>query len=147
MSPKKWGLEAGWIHWRKDRLQFSTNCPEIKWGSTDRTLQSPGPAQRLGDAVASRVLYGVVSQKQDSTCPKLGGAVHHARRHPRSLRRKDPRIDSLGWCYRKQAVGREPGQNKSWLIALLLRSWQFRNGRFHAFDNLHRHFVPFPCNR
>ena len=41
----------------------------------DRTLQSPGPAQRLGDAVASRVLCGVVSQKQDSTCPTLGGAV------------------------------------------------------------------------
>lgn len=44
----------------------------------DRTLQSPGPAQRLGDAVASRVLCGMVSQKQDSTCPKLGGAVHRS---------------------------------------------------------------------
>lgn len=32
----------------------------------DQTLQSPGPAQRLGDAVASRVLCGVASQKQDS---------------------------------------------------------------------------------
>jgi hypothetical protein len=43
-----------------------------------RTLQSPGPAQRLGDAVASRVLCGVVSQKQDSTCSNLGGAVQNA---------------------------------------------------------------------
>jgi hypothetical protein len=42
----------------------------------DQPLQPGGPAQRLGDAVASRVLCGVVSQKQDSTCPKLGGAVH-----------------------------------------------------------------------
>lgn len=42
----------------------------------DRTLQSQGSAQRLGDAVASRVICGVVSQKQDSTCPTLGGAVH-----------------------------------------------------------------------
>ena len=31
-------------------------------------------AQRLGHAVARRVLCGVVSQKQDSTCPQLGGA-------------------------------------------------------------------------
>ena len=35
-----------------------------------------GAAQRLEDAVASRVLCGVVSQKQDSTCPQLSGAVH-----------------------------------------------------------------------
>src|SRR5882672_1204149 len=41
----------------------------------DRTLQSPGLAQCLGDAVASRVLCGVVGKKQDSTCPKLGGAA------------------------------------------------------------------------
>ena len=33
-------------------------------------------------------------------------------------------------------MGRESGQNKSWLIGLLLRGWQFRNGRFHDFDNL-----------
>jgi len=31
----------------------------------------------LGDAVASRVLRGVVSQKQDSICPKLSMVVHH----------------------------------------------------------------------
>jgi len=42
----------------------------------DRTLQSAGPAQRVGHAVANRVLCGVASQKQDSTCPKLGGAEH-----------------------------------------------------------------------
>jgi len=42
----------------------------------DRTLQSAGAAQRVGHAVASRVRCGVVSQKQDSTCPKLGGAEH-----------------------------------------------------------------------
>jgi transposase-like protein len=40
----------------------------------DRTRQSAGAAQRGGHAVASRVRCGVVSQKQDSTCPKLGGA-------------------------------------------------------------------------
>jgi hypothetical protein len=52
----------------------------------DRTLHSPGPAQRLGDAVASRVLCGVASQKQDSTCPKLGGAVQSDLfRHPRPV--------------------------------------------------------------
>jgi len=40
----------------------------------DRTLQSAGAAQCVGHAGASRVLCGVGSQKQDLTCPKLGGA-------------------------------------------------------------------------
>jgi integrase len=42
----------------------------------DRPLQSGGAAQRLGHAVTSRVLCGVVSQKQHTTCPQLSGAVH-----------------------------------------------------------------------
>ena len=37
---------------------------------------------------------------------------------------------------RVEVVGREPGQNKSWLIALPLRDWEFRKGRCHDFDNL-----------
>ena len=41
----------------------------------DRPLQPGGAAQRLEDAVAGRVLCGVVSQKQDTTCPQLNGAV------------------------------------------------------------------------
>ena len=44
--------------------------------TVDRALQSAGPAQRLGDAVARRVLRGRESQKQDTTCPNLRGAVH-----------------------------------------------------------------------
>jgi len=42
----------------------------------DRPLQPGGAAQRLEHAVAGRVLCGVVSQKQDTTCPQLSGAVH-----------------------------------------------------------------------
>ena len=33
-------------------------------------------------------------------------------------------------------TGGEPGQNTLWLNGLLLRSWQFRKGRCHDFDNL-----------
>ena len=33
-------------------------------------------------------------------------------------------------------MGREPGQNNSWMIGLLLGAWQFRDGHFHDFDNL-----------
>jgi hypothetical protein len=33
------------------------------------------------------------------------------------------------------AVGREPLQKKAWLIALLLRDWQFRKSRCHDFDH------------
>ncbi len=42
----------------------------------DRALQPTRPAQRLRDAVTGRVLCGMESQKQDTTCPKLSGAVH-----------------------------------------------------------------------
>lgn len=42
----------------------------------DRSLQPGGAAQRLEHAGAGRVLCGVVSQKQDTTCPQLSGAVH-----------------------------------------------------------------------
>jgi hypothetical protein len=41
-----------------------------------RTRQLPGPAQRVGNAIARRVLCGVVRHKQDTTCPQLSGAVH-----------------------------------------------------------------------
>jgi hypothetical protein len=44
--------------------------------TVDRAQQSAGPAQCLGDAVARRVLRGRESQKQDTTCPNLTGAVH-----------------------------------------------------------------------
>jgi hypothetical protein len=58
----------------------------------DRTLRSPRPAQRLGDAGASRVLCGVVSQKQDSPCPQLGGAVQNNQKVKESeLARKRPK--------------------------------------------------------
>jgi hypothetical protein len=43
----------------------------------DRPLQPGGAAQRLEHAVAGRVLCSVVSQKQDTTCPQLSGAVQH----------------------------------------------------------------------
>ena len=67
-----WQLQAGLClsGVSRDGGRRSASTPGV-----DRTLPSPGPAQRLGDAVASRVLCDVVSQKQDSTCPKLGGAV------------------------------------------------------------------------
>ena len=67
-----WQLQAGLClsGVSRDGGRHRASTPRV-----DRTLQSPSPAQRLGDAVASRVLCGVVSQKQDSTCPKLGGAV------------------------------------------------------------------------
>lgn len=42
----------------------------------DRTPKPGSAAQRFRDAVASRVLCGLGSQKQDTTCPKLSGAVH-----------------------------------------------------------------------
>jgi hypothetical protein len=48
----------------------------------DRPLQSGGAAQRFGHAVASRVRCGVVSQKQDTTCPQLSGAVHSSAKTP-----------------------------------------------------------------
>jgi hypothetical protein len=35
MSLEKWRLKTGWILCRIDGQQCSTNCPEIKWGSTD----------------------------------------------------------------------------------------------------------------
>jgi hypothetical protein len=72
-----WELQAGLClsGVSRDGGRRSASTPGV-----DRTLQSPGPAQRLGDAVASRVLCGVASQKQDSTCPKLSGAVHRAYR-------------------------------------------------------------------
>ncbi len=41
----------------------------------DRTLQSQGAAQRVRNASTSRVLCGVDSQKQETTCPKLSGSV------------------------------------------------------------------------
>jgi hypothetical protein len=41
----------------------------------DRSLQPGGAAQRLEHAGAGRVLCDVVSQKQDTTCPQLSGAV------------------------------------------------------------------------
>lgn len=43
--------------------------------TVDRALQSAGPAQGLGEAVARRVLRGRKRQKQDTTCPNLRGAV------------------------------------------------------------------------
>src|SRR2546422_3002950 len=42
----------------------------------DRALQSGSSAQRLGDAVAGRVLRRMDSQKQETTCPQLSGPVH-----------------------------------------------------------------------
>jgi transposase InsO family protein len=42
----------------------------------DRPLQPGGAAQRIEHAVAGRVLCGLVSQKQGTTCPQLSGAVH-----------------------------------------------------------------------
>lgn len=43
--------------------------------SVDLAPQSPGSPQRVEHAVPGRMLFGVVSRKQDTTCPKLGGAV------------------------------------------------------------------------
>ena len=34
MSLEKWSIEEGWILCKMDGLQCSTNCSEIKWGST-----------------------------------------------------------------------------------------------------------------
>ena len=48
---------------------------ETPGAAVDRTLQSASPPQRLEDAVTSRILCGMDSQKQETTCPKLGGAV------------------------------------------------------------------------
>jgi hypothetical protein len=79
-SPQSNGLtEAFFASFKRDYvsqacLETVEDVARHSWGGS-RTLQSPGPAQCLGDAVASRVLCGMVSQKQDSTCPKLGGAV------------------------------------------------------------------------
>ena len=53
----------------------------------DRPLQPGGAAQRLEDAVADRVLCGVVSQKQDTTCPQLNGAVHFCLRYMEGIGR------------------------------------------------------------
>ena len=41
----------------------------------DRALQPARAAQRLGAAVASRVLCRMESQKHETTCPKVSGAV------------------------------------------------------------------------
>src|SRR5712692_4882068 len=45
----------------------------------DRALQPASTAQRIRDAVASRLLRGMDGQKQDTACPKLSGAVHSFR--------------------------------------------------------------------
>ena len=42
----------------------------------DRTLQPTRPAQCAWHAVTRGVLCGLESQKHETTCPKLGGAVH-----------------------------------------------------------------------
>jgi hypothetical protein len=44
----------------------------------DRPLQLGGTVQRIGNALASRVLCGVVCLKQDTTRPQLSGAVQIA---------------------------------------------------------------------
>ncbi len=37
---------------------------------------------------------------------------------------------------RSRYGGRGPNQNRSWLIGLLIRAWQFRNGCIHDSDNV-----------
>ena len=64
----------------QERLRLSGMPGNIRGGETpgakvDRGLQSASPPQRLGDALTGRVLCGMDSQKQKTTCPKLGGAV------------------------------------------------------------------------
>jgi hypothetical protein len=68
-----WELQAGLClsGVSRDGGRRSASTPGV-----DKHYNPQGAAQRLGDAVASRVLCGVVNQKQDSTCPKLGGAEH-----------------------------------------------------------------------
>ncbi len=46
----------------------------------DRTRQPAGAAQRLGYAVAGRILRGMSVQKRETACPKLSGAVQFLRR-------------------------------------------------------------------
>ena len=48
---------------------------QVPAARVDRALQPHGAAQRFGDAVPGRVLCGMDGQKQDTTCPKLSGAV------------------------------------------------------------------------
>src|SRR6266404_3891917 len=41
LSLEKWRVKEGWMLCRIDGLQCSTNCPEIKWGSTAGGFHAP----------------------------------------------------------------------------------------------------------